>query len=93
VKLQYKKAIAYQNFHGRVFSQKLYGLEDPYSWFFIATSFPVFGTGANSNKIKAAKTEKEMQEQQLQYQTQILKSSLAQRQTEVEKSYVGFTIL
>jgi cobalt-zinc-cadmium resistance protein CzcA len=76
-------------FTGRVFSQKLYGLEDPYSGFSIATSFPVFGTGANSNKIKAAKTEKEMQEQQLQYQTQILKSSLAQRLTEVEKSVSG----
>lgn len=76
-------------FTARVFSQKLYGLEDPYSGFSIATSFPVFGTGANSNKIKAAKTEKEMQEQQLQYQTQILKSSLAQRQTEVEKSVSG----
>ena len=76
-------------FTGRVFSQKLYGLEDPYSGFSIATSFPIFGTGANSNKIKAAKTEKEMQEQQLQYQTQILKSSLSQRQTEVEKSVSG----
>ncbi|RTY97224.1 CusA/CzcA family heavy metal efflux RND transporter [Flavobacterium sp. RSP49] len=76
-------------FTGRVFSQKLYGLEDPYSGFSIATSFPIFGTGANSNKIKAAKTEKEMQEQQLQYQTQILKFSLSQRQTEVEKSVSG----
>lgn len=76
-------------FTARVFSQKLYGLEDPYSGFSIATSFPIFGTGANSNKIKAAKTEKEMQEQQLQYQTQILKSSLSQRQTEVEKSVSG----
>lgn len=54
----------------------------------MATSFPVFGTGANSNKIKAAKTEK-TQEKQLQYQTQILKSSLTQRQTEVEKSVSG----
>jgi cobalt-zinc-cadmium resistance protein CzcA len=76
-------------FTGRFFSQKLYGIENPYSGFSIATSFPVFGTGANSNKIKAAKIEKEMQEQQLQYQTQILKSSLAQRQTEVEKSVSG----
>ena len=76
-------------FTGRFFSQKLYGIENPYSGFSIATSFPVFGTGANSNKIKAAKTEKKMQEQQLQYQTQILKSSLSQRQTEVEKSVSG----
>ena len=76
-------------FSGRIFSQKLYGVEDPYSGFSIATLFPVFGTGANSNKIKAAKTEKEMQEQQLQYQTQILKSTLAQKQTEVEKSVSG----
>jgi len=76
-------------FTGRIFSQKLYGLEDPYSGFSLATSFPIFGTGANSNKIKAAKTEKETQEKQLQYQTQILKSSLTQRQTEVEKSMSG----
>ena len=76
-------------FTGRIFSQKLYGVEDPYSGFSLATSFPIFGTGANRNKIKAAKTEKDIQEQQLQYQTQILKSSLVQRQTEVEKSVSG----
>ncbi|MFV8271288.1 CusA/CzcA family heavy metal efflux RND transporter [Flavobacterium sp. GT2N3] len=76
-------------FSGRVFSQKLYGVEDPFSGFSFSTSFPIFGSGANRNKIKAAKTEKEVQEQQLQYQTQILKSSLAQHQTEVEKSIQG----
>jgi cobalt-zinc-cadmium resistance protein CzcA len=76
-------------FSGRVFSQKLYGVDDPYSGFSFSTLFPIFGSGANRNKIKAAKTEKEVQEQQLQYQTQLLKSSLAQRQTEVEKSVSG----
>jgi cobalt-zinc-cadmium resistance protein CzcA len=76
-------------FSGRIFTQKLYGIEDPYTGFSFSTSFPIFGSGANRNKIKAAKTEKEVQEQQLQYQTQILKSSLAQRQTEVEKSVSG----
>ena len=76
-------------FSGRIFTQKLYGIADPYTGFSFSTSFPIFGSGANRNKIKAAKTEKEVQEQQLQYQTQILKSSLAQRQTEVEKSVSG----
>lgn len=76
-------------FSGRVFSQKLYGVEDPYTGFSFSTSFPIFGSGANRNKIKAAKTEKEVQEQQLQYQTQILKSSMVQHQTEVEKSVSG----
>ncbi|WP_348823150.1 CusA/CzcA family heavy metal efflux RND transporter [Flavobacterium aestuarii] len=76
-------------FSGRIFSQKLYGVDDPYSGFSFSTSFPIFGNGANHNKIKAAKTEKEVQEQLLQYQTQVLKSDLAQRQTEVEKSLSG----
>jgi cobalt-zinc-cadmium resistance protein CzcA len=76
-------------FSGRIFLQKLYGVADPYSGFSFSTLFPIFGSGANHNKIKAAKTEKEVQEQQLQYQTQILKSDLAQRQTEVEKSLSG----
>jgi cobalt-zinc-cadmium resistance protein CzcA len=76
-------------FSGRVFSQKLYGVDDPYTGFSFTTSFPIFGSGANSNKIKAAKTEKEAQEQQLQYQSQILKSSLAQHQIEVEKNISG----
>ncbi|WP_367769126.1 CusA/CzcA family heavy metal efflux RND transporter [Flavobacterium sp. WC2421] len=76
-------------FSGRVFSQKLYGVDDPLSGFSFGTSFPIFGTGANKNKIRAAKTEKEVQEQKLQYQTQILKSSLMQHQTEVEKSISG----
>ncbi|EIA07359.1 MULTISPECIES: CusA/CzcA family heavy metal efflux RND transporter [Flavobacterium] len=76
-------------FSGRVFSQKLYGVEDPYTGFSFSTSFPIFGSGANRNKIRASKTEKEVQEQKLQYQTQILKSSLVQRQVEVEKSVSG----
>jgi cobalt-zinc-cadmium resistance protein CzcA len=76
-------------FTGRIFSQKLYGIEDPYSGFSLATSFPIFGNGAISHKIKAAKKEKEIQEQELKYQNQQLKSSLAQRQTEVEKSVSG----
>ncbi len=76
-------------FSGRIFSQKLYGIEDPYTGFSLSASFPLFGNGASRNKVKAAKTEKEVQEQQLQYQTQILKSSLTQRQTEVEKSLSG----
>ena len=76
-------------FSGRVFSQKLYGVEDPYTGFSFSTSFPIFGSGANRNKIRAAKTEKEVQEQKLQYQTQILKSSLVQRLVEVEKSISG----
>ncbi|PKB18459.1 CusA/CzcA family heavy metal efflux RND transporter [Flavobacterium sp. 5] len=76
-------------FSGRIFSQKLYGVDDPYSGFSFSTLFPIFGSGANHNKIKAARTEKEVQEQQLQYKTQILKSDLTQRQTEVEKSLSG----
>ncbi|MBL7869742.1 MAG: CusA/CzcA family heavy metal efflux RND transporter [Flavobacterium lindanitolerans] len=84
-----QKSSRLPEFSGRFFSQKLYGVEDPYTGFSFSTSFPIFGSGANRNKIKAAKTEKEVQEQQLQYQTQILKSSLAQRQTEVEKSVSG----
>ena len=76
-------------FSGRIFSQKLYGIEDPLSGFSLTTTFPIFGNGANRNKIKAAKTEKEVQEKQLQYQTQKLNSSLAVHQTEVEKSRSG----
>lgn len=73
-------------FSGRVFSQKLYSVNDPVSGFSFSTAFPLFGSGTNKNKIKAANTEKEIQEQQLKYQTQLLKSSSAQHQAEVEKN-------
>jgi cobalt-zinc-cadmium resistance protein CzcA len=89
VKLLFKKSNNLPEFSGRIFSQKLYGVDDPYSGFSFSTLFPIFGSGANHNKIKAARTEKEVQEQQLQYKTQILKSDLTQRQTEVEKSLSG----
>ncbi len=81
-----QKSNSLPEFSGRVFSQKLYGVNDPVSGFSFSTAFPLFGSGANKSKIKAANTEKELQEQQLKYQTQILKSSSAQHQAEVEKN-------
>ena len=81
-----QKSNSLPEFSGRVFSQKLYGVNDPVSGFSFSTAFPLFGSGTNKSKIKAANTEKDLQEQQLKYQMQILKSSSAQHQAEVEKN-------
>lgn len=74
---------------GRIFSQYLLGMKDPYSGFSVMASFPIFNSRAYRSKIKASVTEKQFQEQQLEYQTQLLNTSLLQQRTEVEKHLEG----
>jgi len=73
-------------FSGRFFSQRLYGMSDPFSGFSVTASFPLFGMGAYRSKIKAAQAEAVIQDNQLKYETQLWQTQQQQLQKEVEKN-------
>ena len=72
-------------FSGRIFSQRLYGLKDPYTGFSVSVAFPLFGSGAYRNKIKVAQSETALQQKQFEYEKQVISTRQVQMQREVEK--------
>ena len=73
-------------FSGRFFTQRLYGLSDPFSGFSVSAAIPIFGKDAYKSKLQAAETEKQLQEQKLQYATKMLTAEYQQQQTNVLKN-------
>lgn len=73
-------------FSGRVFSQRLYGMQDPFTGFSFTVGFPLLGAGAYRNKVNAATKEKEVQEKTLAYQTRVMKTQQVSALAEIEKS-------
>lgn len=57
-------------FSGRFFSQRLWGAKDPFTGFSVTAAFPLFGSNAYRNKVKAAEAEKLVQQKQLEYDQQ-----------------------
>ncbi|MBP7556581.1 MAG: TolC family protein [Chitinophagaceae bacterium] len=57
-------------FSGRFFSQRLWGAKDPFTGFSVTAAFPLFGSNAYRNKVKAAEAEKLLQQKQLDYDQQ-----------------------
>ncbi|MCF3107892.1 TolC family protein [Niabella sp. CC-SYL272] len=55
---------------GRFFSQALYGMKNPYSGFSVSLGIPIFGAGANRQKIVAAQAEMEARQKNLEWQAQ-----------------------
>ena len=66
------------NFEGRFFSQRLYGVSNPYSGFSISVGIPLFGSNAYKNRVKAAQLEQNYQKSVLDYQRLALVSSYNQ---------------
>ncbi|MEP7231607.1 MAG: CusA/CzcA family heavy metal efflux RND transporter [Ginsengibacter sp.] len=56
------------NFEGRFFSQRLYGVSNPYSGFSVSAGVPLFGGNTYRNKIKAAQLDKDYQQSVLEYE-------------------------
>ncbi len=52
-------------FSGRFFSQRLYGMSDPFTGFSVSVAFPLLGTGATRNKVKVAQAEVDLQKSNL----------------------------
>lgn len=74
------------DFSGRFFSQRLYGLKDPYTGFSVTASFPLFGMGAYRNKVRAAQAEAAVQQKQYEYNRQVFNTRQLQALQEVEKN-------
>ncbi|MGX5817083.1 CusA/CzcA family heavy metal efflux RND transporter [Chitinophaga lutea] len=73
-------------FSGRFFSQRLYGVNDPYSGFSVTASVPLFGMGAYRNKVRTARAEADVQRKQLEYDRQVFTTQQQQMTKAVEKS-------
>lgn len=73
-------------FSGRVFSQRLYGVSNPYSGFSATVAFPLFGSSAYRSKVKVAKAEVSIEEKQLEYQSQLLNTQRQQTLNEILKN-------
>jgi cobalt-zinc-cadmium resistance protein CzcA len=74
------------DFSGRFFSQRLYGLKDPYTGFSVTAAFPLFGIGAYKNKVRTAQAEVTLQEKEYEYNQQLLHTEQMQVLKEVEKN-------
>lgn len=74
-------------FSGRVFSQRLWGANDPYTGVSVTASFPLFGLNAYRSKVKVAEAEKEVQEKTLNYETQVLQNQKLSAIAEIEKNF------
>jgi heavy metal efflux system protein len=66
------------NFEGRFFSQRLYGIKNPYSGFSVSVGIPIFGGSVYRNKIKAAQLESNYQQTLLDYEKISLSTSYNQ---------------
>lgn len=75
-------------FSGRFFSQRLYGVKDPFTGFSVSAAFPLFGAGAYRNKVKAAQAEAAVQQKQYEYGSQLFGTEKLQVQKEVEKNNI-----
>lgn len=73
-------------FSGRFFSQRLYGLSDPFTGFSVSVAFPLLSTGATRSKVRVAQAEVAIQQKQLDYAQQLLTSERAQAEKEVQKN-------
>lgn len=73
-------------FSGRFFSQRLYGIKDPFTGFSVAATFPLFGAGAYRNKIKTAQAEAALQQREYEYERQVFGTQRLQALREVEKN-------
>ncbi|WP_114790604.1 CusA/CzcA family heavy metal efflux RND transporter [Niabella yanshanensis] len=74
------------DFSGRFFSQRVWGAKDPFTGFSVSAAIPLFGTGANRSKVKAAEAEREVAEKSFAYQTQQLQTQKAISLTAIEKN-------
>lgn len=83
--LKVQKQTNKPSFDGRFFSQRLYGISNPFSGFSVSVGIPVFGRGAYRSSIRAAELEKQYQSSVSNYQIGALKSNYNQAFQELKK--------
>lgn len=74
------------DFSGRFFTQRLYGLSDPFSGFSVAAAIPIFGGAAYKNKVRAAQAEMQVQQKQFDLEKQLFNMQQIQAQKAVERN-------
>ncbi len=72
-------------FSGRFFSQRLYGVKDPFSGFSVTAAFPLFGGSAYRSKVRSAIAEVSVQQKELEYQSQVINTERAIALNEIQK--------
>lgn len=72
-------------FEGRFFSQRLYGIKNPYSGFSVSVGIPLFGGTAYRNRIKAAELERTYQQSLLDYERLALRTNYSQAYQQLQK--------
>ncbi len=73
------------DFSGRFFSQRLYGKENPFSGFSVTMGVPLFGLGAQQQKIRAAKFERDYQQTIYQQERRLLTATYQRARQELQK--------
>jgi len=73
-------------FSGRFFSQRVWGARDPFTGFSVSAAFPLFGSNAYRNKVKAAEAEKNLQQKQFEYDQQLWNTRQMQLWQEADKN-------
>ncbi len=71
---------------GRVFTQRLWGANDPFTGFSVTAAIPLLGTGAYKSKVRAATAEMEVQKEVLAWKSQQLETEKAASASEVQKN-------
>jgi cobalt-zinc-cadmium resistance protein CzcA len=73
------------NIDGRFFSQRLYGVSNPYSGFSVSVGVPLFGRATYKNKIRAAEIERTYQQTLFDYERLSLTTAYSQAMQQLEK--------
>ncbi len=70
---------------GRFFSQRLYGLSNPFSGFSVSAGIPLFASKTYRNKVKAAELERDYQQRVVEYELQSLRTHFRQAYIQLQK--------
>ena len=73
------------NFESRFFSQRLYGVSNPYSGFSVTVGFPLLGRSAYRNRVRAAELERDYQRSVINYEIAALNSQYSQALQQLRK--------
>ncbi|RXK86221.1 CusA/CzcA family heavy metal efflux RND transporter [Filimonas effusa] len=74
------------DFQGRFFSQRLYGLSNPFTGFSFTVGIPLLGRNTYKHAIRAAQLEREYQQYLLDYQKRTLNTEYQQAMQQVNKN-------
>lgn len=73
------------NFDSRFFSQRLYGVSNPYSGFSVTVGIPLFGRSYYKNKIRAAEIQRDYQQSIFEYERLSLLAAYSQSIQQLQK--------